>query len=439
MNTKSKDSINTIESQISSFRRSDIVQEIVSKRPSFMVLWGNTIFLFIFISLIILTWFLHYPDIVKSSARLSTINAPKQVVSRVDGKLNKLFVKDQQLVNQGQIIGFIESTAVHEDIITLSKIIDSSLYLISYNKIEKLPQLLNKKYLTLGELQTQYEILQHLWANFKTEIVWEGFVKKKNSLLKDIVFLKRLHSNYFEQQKLLESDYELANSTLAINQKLKDQQVISEFDLRNEKSKVINKQLSLPIVKASIISNEILQNEKAKEIRELESTIEQQKSIFEQGLSTFKSNINKWSNLYIVRSPISGKICFDALLQENQQLQNGQVICFVNSLDTKYYAEIFVPQSNFGKVKIGQNVFIKLDSYSFEEFGSLPGVITSISQIPSEKGYWAKVEINDTLQTTYNKTIPFRSGLSGSAEIITQDLRLFNRIYYSITKNISRS
>ncbi len=45
------------------------------------------------------------------------------------------------------------------------------------------------------------------------------------------------------------------------------------MEYRNEKSKLIAKQLSLPQINASIVSNESQQNEKRKEIAELENQI----------------------------------------------------------------------------------------------------------------------------------------------------------------------
>ena len=48
---------------------SDEVKEIISFRPHWFIQKGNAIFLLILLSLLSLTWFIQYPDIVNSSAR----------------------------------------------------------------------------------------------------------------------------------------------------------------------------------------------------------------------------------------------------------------------------------------------------------------------------------------------------------------------------------
>jgi HlyD family secretion protein len=97
-----------------------------------------------------------------------------------------------------------------------------------------------------------------------------------------------------------------------------------------------------------------------------------------------------------------------------------------------------IPQSNFGKASIGRLVLLKFQSYPFQEYGSVQGRIEFISHIPDEKGYLAKVSFTNGLTTTYKKKIQYRDGLTASAEVITQDMRLLDRLYYSIWSQLKR-
>ena len=121
-------------------------------------------------------------------------------------------------------------------------------------------------------------------------------------------------------------------------------------------------------------------------------------------------------------------------LQENHQLQNNQVICFVNPENAQYYAEVYIPQTNFGKVKTGQEVLLKFPAYPFQEYGSIKGTIDFISNITTDSGYLAKVILPQGLNTNYKKQIQFRDGLTSQGEIITANMRLLQRFYYSIIK-----
>lgn len=87
------------------------VQDIISKRAPFILVWG-TPFFFLFLLLIgAICWFISYPDIVVVPAKLISINAPRPVVCLSGGRLSGLNVSDDQVVQKGQILGLIESAS----------------------------------------------------------------------------------------------------------------------------------------------------------------------------------------------------------------------------------------------------------------------------------------------------------------------------------------
>jgi HlyD family secretion protein len=257
-------------------------------------------------------------------------------------------------------------------------------------------------------------------------------------LLRDKNNLEKLHANLLNQKELEEQDLELSQKTFDANQTLRDKKVLSELDYNDEKSRYINKKLSIPQMNNTIIGNESEQNAKQKEIAELDNTITQQKIIFQQALSTLKSQIDEWEKKYLLIAPIAGKVTFVALIQENQQLQSAQTICYINPENSHYFAESIIPQNNFGKVAIGQKVLLKFPSYPFQEYGAVYGKIEFISHIATDAGYFAKVELPNGLETNYGKQIQYRDGLQGEAEIITKDLRLLERFYYDLIKQIKQ-
>jgi HlyD family secretion protein len=87
-----------------------------------------------------------------------------------------------------------------------------------------------------------------------------------------------------------------------------------------------------------------------------------------------------------------------------------------------------IPLSGSGKVKVGQKVNIRLTNYPYMEFGMLQGVIKSISLVPIDNTYIAEVEFPKGLTTNYGRQLELSQEMQGSAEIITADLRLIERI-----------
>ena len=70
---------------------------------------------------------------------------------------------------------------------------------------------------------------------------------------------------------------------------------------------------------------------------------------------------------------------------------------------------------------------INLDNYPYLEYGIIIGKINSVSLMPSEDNYSVEVEFPNGLTTNYHKKLAFGQNMQGSAEIITEDIRLIER------------
>jgi HlyD family secretion protein len=229
---------------------------------------------------------------------------------------------------------------------------------------------------------------------------------------------------------------ELAEKEFQMNQKLFSQKVIAPLEFYREESKLLAKKLPLKNIENAIINNNSLKNTKKTQILDLDNTTLQQKGSFQQNLNTLQSTIESWKNKYLLISPTDGLIYFSGLLQEKQTLKIGTEIMFVGIQNQGFFGEIRVPQTNFGKVKVGQKVLVKFQGYPFEEYGAVEGEIATISQLPSldNSFFIATVNLPNGLKTNFNKNLSYKIGMTASAEIITEDLRLIERLFYQIRK-----
>jgi len=72
---------------------------------------------------------------------------------------------------------------------------------------------------------------------------------------------------------------------------------------------------------------------------------------------------------------------------------------------------------------------IKLDNYKYQEYGIVQGKIKSIALVQDKDSkYYIEVALPNGLQTSYHKTIVFDKELSGTADIVTEELTLAERI-----------
>ena len=132
---------------------SDEIQEVISYRPHWIIRKGNILFLLIVLFLLSLTWFIRYPDIINGSARLVALDPPKLITSKVEGKLMKLFITNDQLVQKEQHLGFMESTADYYEVIRLQHWVDTIIGSTENNNYEILTGYPLPELPDLGELQ----------------------------------------------------------------------------------------------------------------------------------------------------------------------------------------------------------------------------------------------------------------------------------------------
>jgi multidrug efflux pump subunit AcrA (membrane-fusion protein) len=371
--------------------RSQTVNEMMSSRPGNMTRWGATVFLCLLVIVCLLTWLIHYPDIIAAKGKLQAINGPKEVLTKQSGKLEKLFYKEGEEVKENTIIGFMESTAKHEEVIALAQLLDSIQSLIDQQAFEQLPNLLQASFANLGELQTGYQTFQTSFLSFKNYLSSGFYLRKKVYLRNEVGFLQRMKSNLVKQKNLQSKDIDLQTQTYSANEQLSNSKVIAPLELRKEQSALIGKQMSMPQMGSSILQNESQQNAKLQEIAELDNQIVQQKNLFIESLHTLQSQVADWQKKYLLMAPIAGTFSLNGFLQEKQQMQANQLVGTVSPANSSYYAEVQIPQVSFGKVNTDQVVQIKLESYPYEQYGMLKGHLVLFQTAELIVDFWVKL------------------------------------------------
>jgi multidrug resistance efflux pump len=421
-----------------SFFRSENVQEIISERPGFLTKWSLWIYTAILAICIYGTWLIKYPDIIEADAILSADNAPKEIVNRQDGKIKLLFVSNETSVKEGQTIAWIESTADHKQVLRLSLTLDSSIDYVEEGQVEKASKIFKGKFQNLGELQPAYQTFLVAWQKFNDFFTNGYYVKRMKSLHNDEIYLGKMHETILEQRGIADEDLKLTKEAIDANSSLLKDKVISKQDMRDLKSKQLNKQVLVPQLETLLLNNEISQSDKKKEINELVHEFSQQIVLFQQSTETLKSVIYDWERKYIISSPTDGKIAFTIPLQENQFLQAGKLIGYVNPSDSRFYALVKLPQNNLGKVVSGQSVQLRFEAYPYQEFGVVEGKLDYISKVATDSGLLATITLSNGLITNNRVRIQYRSGLKSQALIITKQARLLERFYRDLIKSVQR-
>ncbi|PVD49626.1 hypothetical protein DC498_24140 [Terrimonas sp.] len=417
--------------------RSEMTQQIISHRLDFFERWSLIIFLILLLSLLVGTWYIRYPDIIEGIAVLTGDNAPKQIIPRQGGRLTALFVANNQTVKQGEVIGWIESSASTKEVINLSEQLGTCISLCAQGNTTEVSVLFNQRLKDLGELQAPYQTFVTACQKYNDYVI-NGFYNRKRDMLEsEILSLQGIQEKTNSLRAITEKENELAKETFKMKDILFKDKVISADEHRQAQVDLINKQKNIPQLEATILSQKNQIRDKQKEIDQLNHDILQQEKIYEQALHTLKSNIDEWLRIYTIRAPIGGQVVFVMPIQQNQYIEQGKLLGYVNPPDVKYYAEVKLSQLNFGKVDTGMNVQLRFDAYPYQESGFVSGTLNYISKIAIDSGFIATVRLEKGLMTNQNKELQYKPGLTSKALIITKNQRLLERLYYNIVRATS--
>lgn len=417
--------------------RSQEVQEIIGRTPHWLVRRGIGVFLGVLILIFLTASVIEYPEIINAPLSLTAINTPKTLESKINGKVIKLFSQDKSRVEQGEVIAWLESTADHAMILKLSDQLDRIHPQLEVN--DQVYELSNEvsAYSKLGELQSAFQTFEQSHREYLAYLSGGYYYNRRKILEQEMTFADTLLKKLEIQRQIQDQNYELAEKELKAQQKLSDKGLIAPLDLLNAERNFANLELPIQQTEASIINNRVSKLSKEKEVMDLDRAAKDQKSNFIQALNTFKSAISDWKSKYLLTAPVSGTLTYAGIVQEQQSINSGQAVLYIEPETTNYFGDMRISQASFGKIQEGQRVMIKFSAYPYQEFGSVTGEIEFLSDFPVEDNlFFAKVRFPEGLTTNYGQQLPPANGMSGQAEIITKDMRLLERIYNNLTKEL---
>ena len=95
-----------------------------------------------------------------------------------------------------------------------------------------------------------------------------------------------------------------------------------------------------------------------------------------------------------------------------------------------------MPLARSGKVAKGQQVIVRFINFPDEEYGRVEGIVEDISLIPSFDSYQVSISFPNGLTTNYGKTLPLQYEMTATAEIVTADLTILERLVQPFRKII---
>jgi multidrug resistance efflux pump len=420
--------------------RSEEVQEILTKMPHWMIRWGNVLFLVLVLIVFLITWFVKYPDTITSNAIITTQIPPNKEYAQTTGNIEALLVTDNQEVTKNQPLAILENTGNYKDIYRLKSIMDT----ITINSksfsfpIDSLPILF------LGDIESEFALFENSYLQYTLNMELHPFSSERLANRYSIYELKsRLQSSKL-QKEINKKELELVQKDLSRQEGLFEKGIISAQDYENKQLEYAQAERTYKSFEGSLSQlREAISTAKmtsrGSDINQIRQEITLLKAVI-QSFNQLKKAIKDWERLYVLKSNINGKVTFLSFWNTNQSVVQGDLVfTIIPKENSTFLAKLKTPGRNSGKIKIGQKANIMLENYPDTEYGVLTGKVKSVSLVSNNEGfYFVDVELPSELITSYNKKIEFKQEMRGTAEIITEDLRLIERFFYQFKEAFRR-
>ena len=410
--------------------RSEEVQDILTKIPYWIIRWGSLVVLIILLLLFLVSWMVKYPDIVTTEITITTQIPPEKLVAKTSGKIQAILIDDKAIVNEHTPLAVIENAANYEDVFLLKAITDTISLSNSKFPFEKLQAA------QLGEIENSFALFQKEYIAselnkqlqpYKVESSAQNFeAKQLSERLQLLEGQKEINQSELQLLKTDVERYEILFIKGFISAlEIEKQRLIYLQAEKNYKSLLS----SISQLKSSI--NELNRSSKTTAINESTTSITLERSVM-QSFYQLKKAIKDWELNYVFRSSVKGTVSFLQIWSENQTINAGEnMFAIIPSTEKGYIGKVKAVAQNSGKLQIGQKVNIRLANYPDREFGVIEGKLKTISLTPDKEGkLLLDIALPNGLQTSYKKQINFQQEMTGTADIITEDLRLLERLLY---------
>lgn len=416
--------------------------EIIGRTPSWIIRWGTAMVFIVFGLILFAAWVFRYPDRIISGIVVTSENPPAPVMARVNGKIAHLGVQEKQWVSAGELLAVLQNPADYRQVLSLYTSLDS--FLLHPLKGKLLDASCFGEYYRLGEVQSDY-------ARFiKNLLDYNNFIRlnyhsRKILLLQNETEKYRVYIQQVRKQRsLMEKQLDLAYRQFARDSVLFSGNNLAAADFDQTQSALLQKKYAYEDAGINLSKTQIQMEESEQAILELQLQKQQEgERLLNTALEaaqSLKGTMDEWRQKYLLVAPVTGTVTFHQVWSVNQEIREKErVFTIVPSGNSRLVGKLNLPLAGSGKVLTGQKVYIRFDDFPRLEYGMVRGIVEGISLVPSDQIYSVEITLPDSLRTNYGKVLPFRQEMQGTAEIITEDARLIQRIINplrSLMKNI---
>ncbi|MEX6686683.1 HlyD family efflux transporter periplasmic adaptor subunit [Danxiaibacter flavus] len=425
--------------------RSEEVTHILERMPN---RFGTVICVIVFVlvsAMLFFGWIIKYPDVLRGEVTINNLSAPVKLVSNSEGRLS-LLTDTGKYVNESDYIAVIKNPAGIIDVLHVDSLVKNV-------DIRKLAYNVHRHYfpetVSIGEINQPYfdfltSLYQYLDYYHEKPFEIQRSILQKQSLSQQSL-LRNAHNNY----KTEHEKYKLSQGFYYRDSILFHQKVISADEFEKNKLALENGKQQYEALERDITSSKYQIEETNSKIQQLNvQQIEKEHNleiILYNAYYRLVDAIRQWEHKYVFVAPFAGKVEFLNFWKNNDYIEKGTETFSIIPETSALRGQVHLPTSGAGKIKVGQDVIVKLDDYPYIQFGSIQGRVQGISLIANQQmnvnnqrvtNYLVTISFPNSLKTNYGSLLKFRSEARGTAEIITEKRRLIERIFDNLKYSV---
>ena len=405
----------------------------MGRKPAWILRWGITILISLILAFVLCCYFIRYPQTVTAYITLTSDYPPADLAAKASGIIDSVFVSNGETVRKDQLLAMISNAADYRDIAFAENFISregDGVPELSGNELVELQKL------NLGNIQSDWISYLSACYNYSDYLRIDQNGKKRKLLAEQVQGAKTYYGKLEKQRSTVVDALVFEKKSLERDSILHVKKAISDQEYETSLKSYASMRNSLAGFDAEMTSAYLNRLQLEQQILELgtQGKIEENEylRLISQARSRFQGSLALWKEQYAIIAPYDGVVSLQNVWNRGQHITTGEIIASVSATEgAAIKGRLKVPSLGFGKIEKGQTVNIKLSGFPYLEFGILRGKVEAISSVPelTENGllYTIDVSLPDGLESTYHKTFPFVQNMDGSAEIVTEDMRLIEQ------------
>ncbi len=412
---------------------SEEFDDAISKFPKFNSLLFYSL-VAIIVTAIVLLQLIKSPEIVMGEARVTAEKPPIEILSQNSGKIIFKKFSPHKFLKKGDYLAIMDNPSNEDDILELKKV------LLKYSDNLYSLKSLNLSFASnydLGELEEPFFNLMNTLYSIEKEKVYNENDARREVLNKQNHKYLEMISKRNEIKNVKRNEINLLKNRYKDDSLLMSKGLITKIEYENSKRNYLKENENLKNYEARDVENHLSISDNKGNIHVL--NIQKNVNISDlefKLINTYHQllqNINLWESRHVVKMPIDGTVDMMQFISSNQFIKQGEPIFSVLPNNNKYVAQLLVPPIGAGKIKVGQNVSIKLASFPYQEYGKLEGKIQAMSLIPTQNYYLIVAELPNGLKSDTGNILVLSKNMIGQAEIITNKRSLLSKLFSKIT------